>query len=318
VRTTLRRHSYLIALGLAGALLIANVIALPSFISPGNLPGDLGLFAPLALVALASTPAILSGGGGVDISIGPLMNFTSIILVLGLLPHWFGRPEFAIVVVLLIGATIGAINGVLVTVFRYPSVIATLCTFFVLGGANLALAPNPSSAPANWTSHIAGSVGPVPGGLITIGAVLLAWGALQRTALYRTLMAVGANHAAAFSAGVDVTSVRILAYACGGLFAGVAGIALTGLVQSADSSYGTQYALIGLAAVALGGTPLIGGRGGLIGSLAGALTIFLLQNLLQEVHVAVVWVQVVYGALLVGSVALSAMIAGRPQAQGAT
>lgn len=309
----MRRHSYLFAAVLAVILLVANVIAQPSFVKPGNLPADIGLFAPLALVACASTPAILSGGGGLDISIGPLMNFASILLVLKLLPTWLGTPVVAILVMLLIGAGIGAINGVLVAVMRYQPIIATLCTFFILSGANIALAPNPTQAPHNWTSNLAGSVGPIPGGLILIAAALLIWAGLRRTPIHRDLMAVGASDVAAYSAGVNVTAVRIIAYTLGGLLAAVAGIVLTALVQSADPNYGVQYALIGFAGVALGGTPIGGGRGGLIGSVAGALVIFLIQQLLLSMHVSTVWLQVVYGGLLVASVSLTATMIGRPR-----
>jgi ribose transport system permease protein len=298
---------------LALVLLIVNVIAQPSFVKPGNLPADIGLFAPLALVAMASTPAVLAGGGGLDISIGPLMNFASIFLVLKLLPNSLGTPVAAIPITLAIGAGVGAINGFMVAVLRYQPIIATLCTFFVLGGANIALAPNPTQAPQNWTDNLANSVGPIPGGLILIAAVLLIWVLFRRTPLHRNLVAVGASDVAAYSAGVKVTQLRFIAYTLGGLFAAIAGIALTGLVQSADPNYGIQYALIGFASVALGGTPIGGGRGGLIGSLAGALVIFLIQNLLLDLHVPVVWLQVVYGALLIASVSLTATLIGRPR-----
>lgn len=313
LRRTLRRRSYLFALCLAVVLLIVNIIAQPSFVKPGNIPGDLGLFAPLALVALASTPAVLSGGGGLDISIGPIMNFTSIVFVLKLLPNGLGSPVPGILLVLAMGAGIGAINGFMIAVLRYQPMIATLCTFFVIGGADLALAPNSTQAPANWTGDLAGTVLGVPGGLILIAGVLLIWALLQRTPFHRNLLMVGASDTTAYSAGVNVTAVRILAYSLGGLFAGVAGLALTGLVAAADPNYGTQYALLGFAGVALGGTPIGGGRGGLLGSLFGALVIFLIRNLLLDLHVSVVWLQVVYGALLVASVALSATVLGRPR-----
>ena len=313
LRHLLRRQTFAFAGVLAAVLLIVNIIAQPSFVRPGNLPGDIGLLAPLALVALASTPAVISGGGGLDISIGPLMNFTSIILVLKLLPNALGTPAIAIPITLAIGAAVGAINGYMVAVLRYQPIIATICTFFVLGGANIALAPNPTTAPANWTGDLANSVGPVPGGLILIAAVMAIWALVRRTPLHRNLMAVGASDVSAYSAGVNVTAIRFFAYTLGGLFAAVAGIALAGLVQSADPNYGTQYALLGFAGVALGGTPIGGGRGGLTGSLLGAIVIFLIRNLLLDLNVSTVWLQVVYGLLLIVGVSLTASVLGRPR-----
>ena len=92
------------------------------------------------------------------------------------------------------------------------------------------------------------------------------WLALSRTASIAVLYAVGGNDATAYSAGVNVAAVRIAAYALGGLFAAVAGIALTALVLSTQTAGVAQYTLIALAAVALGGTPLGGGRGGMLGA----------------------------------------------------
>ena len=125
-------------------LLIANIVAEPNFGKPGNWPAELATLAPFAIVALASTPSILSGGGGLDISIGPIAVLANVVMIEWFLPHsgldsaWVGIP-----LLMLIGAAIGAINGTLVAVFRYQPVIATLCTFFVLAGVIQKIAPSP-------------------------------------------------------------------------------------------------------------------------------------------------------------------------------
>lgn len=312
-----RRQSWVFAGLLTLVLLVANLVAQPGFAAPGNWEASLAVFAPLALVAMASTPSILSGRGGLDISIAPLMNLVSIVFVTSLVGGRYGEPLFAIPILLGLGVAVGAVNGVLVALLRYQPVIATICMLFVLGGVNLMLAPQPRQAPPNWTAQLAGSIGPLPGGLVTIGAVLLFWWALRRTAFHRTLYAVGGDDATAFSAGNRVAAVRIIAYAIGGLFAAVGGLALVGLVQSADAGYGAEYVLIGLAAVALGGTPIGGGRGGLAGSLLGAAAIFLIRNLLLSLEVPIVWLQVIYGALLIAGVVFSAVAMKPARAQGA-
>ena len=135
---------------------------------------------------------------------------------------------------------------------------------------------------------------------------LVIWFALSRTAFHRNLYAVGGNDATAFSTGVNVTATRVIAYALGGMFAAVGGIALTALVQTTQTTAVTQYTLIALAAVALGGTSFAGGRGGLIASLLGALCIYLLQTLLGAVGVSATWLDVVYGGLLVVGVVVGA------------
>jgi ribose transport system permease protein len=306
----LRTHTWLFAACLALALLIANVAAEPTFGEPGNWPALLAALAPFAIVAMASTPAILSGGGGLDISIGPVAVLANVVLIEWLLGHGaVGSPWLAIPIVVLLGAAIGALNGVLVAVFRYQSVIATLCTFFVLAGVIAKIAPAPKTAPAGtWLTGLGDMVGPVPGGLLLVAAPLVVWWVLSRTAFHRNLYAVGGNDATAFSAGIDVTAVRVLAYSLGGAFAAVGGVALTALVSSTQASGFAQYTLIALAAVALGGTQLGGGRGGLVASLLGACCIYFMQTLLGALDVSSAWLNFVYGCLLVAGVVVGAKL----------
>ena len=116
---------------------------------------------------------------------------------------------------------------------------------------------------------------------------------------------MGSNDAAAFSAGVNVARVRVIAFSLGGMFAAIGGLAVLGLVASVNATYAPTYTLIGIAAVALGGTSLWGGRGGMIGAILGAASIWLLENLLTILQVNQSWLQVLYGMLLVFAVVLS-------------
>lgn len=318
VRRLLRLRSFMFALVLVVALFVANVIALPSFADQGNWSADLTIFAPYALLAMAATPAILSGGGGIDLSVSPLSGLVAIVFVEYLVGGAFGGPWLAVPVLLLLGAAIGALNGTLVAVLRYQPVIATLCALFVLSGLNLRLVAVPTAAAPNWTSWLAGDVGPFPAILILVLAPCAVWALLQRTPFHRTLLAVGASDATAYSAGVNVTAVRIAAYALGGLFASIAGLALVVLTETADPNVAGQYVLISLAAVALGGTPIGGGRGGLFGSILGAAMIYLVQNLLTSTHVSTLWLQAVYGAMLLGGAMLGSRLTAAPRPAGAT
>ena len=293
-------------------LVIANTVVQPAFAAWSQVAPTLGTLAPFAIAGMASTPAFLSGGGGIDLSVAPVMGFVNILLVTKFFGTVLGGPLLAVPLLLALGAAIGVVNGVLIARLRIPPVIATLGTFFILSGANLELVPNPVTAPNNnWTTALAGSIGPVPGAVLTVGVPLLAWFVLRRTAYVDSLLAVGDHDATAFSAGMNVNAVRISAYALGGAIAAVGGIALAGLVQSADAQVFTNYVLVALAAVALGGTNLAGGRGGLLGSLFGAASIFLLENLLTELHASAYFIQVAYGGVLFVAVLLGARIFNR-------
>ena len=264
--------------------------------------------APIAIAAIASTPSILSGGGGVDISIGPLGGFINIMLTIVLIPHGLGAPWIAIPVLLVLGTLVGAINGVAVARLRYQPVIATVCVYFILNGVNLSLAPTPASAPSNWTWALSGHIGPFPVALLTIAVPILIWIGLRQTPYVRTLLAVGGNDAAALSAGINIANVRTFAYALGGLFAAIGGIAMAAVFRSADPNTPMQYTLIALAAVALGGTPLTGGRGGITGSAIGAAVIFMIQNLLAALQVSNDLLPAIYGGLLIIAIILASRI----------
>jgi ribose transport system permease protein len=295
-----RRNSYAFSALVFGALLVATLIQ-----DHGNfgLSDQLAIAAPMTIAALASAPAII--GGGFDISISPLLVFTNGVYVVWLEPHGLGGAV-AVPIVLGFGLAAGLFTGVTITVLRVQPVVVTLAMYFALQGVDLLLVPNPASMGEadHWIYHLAGKVGPIPGAVFTIGLPLLIWFALRYVPFRRLLYAVGSNDATAFSAGVNVTAVRIASYGLGGLFAGCGGLALTGLVHSSNASTSTQYALVGIAAVVLGGTSLAGGRGGLVGVVFGAFSIYLLQNLLNTFQVNPAWVQIVYGGILIAAVVI--------------
>jgi len=311
-RSRLARRPSAFALTLLVLLIAANIAVQPSSAAPSQIAPTLGTLAPFALAGMASTPSFLAGGGGIDLSIAPLMGFTNILLVTQLLGTPFGGPLAAIPILVAIGAAVGAVNGVMVTRLRIPPVIATLGTYFVLSGIDLALVPNPVTTGHNWTDDLAGSVGPVPGALLTIGLPLLLWLWLRRTPFVEAMLSVGDHDATAFSAGMNVDAVRIAAYTLGGTIAAVGGIVLTGLVRSADSQVFGDYVLVALAAVALGGTNMAGGRGGMLLSVIGAACIFFLEDLLTELHTSAYFIQVAYGGVLFVAILLGSRLFARP------
>ncbi len=298
----LKRYSFMFALVLFVIFFAITLIQSGGRISYAS---QLANLAPTAIAAMACAPAIISGRGGFDLSVSP-----SAVLCAGLYAGVFvvhgidGVP--AILLMLLVGAAIGLINGLLIVILRIPAVVATLSMYFVLIGVNLALIPAPISLIGSPLEMFSGSVGPIPGALITLAFPLVIWGILRFTPYRTLLLAVGSNDITAYSAGVNVGAVRVGAYALGGLFAGVAGVAIIAVSHSANANLSATYALPAVAAVALGGTSLLGGRGGLFGPVLGAASIFLLANILVSFQVNPSWLQVIYGVMLMISVVLVA------------
>jgi ribose transport system permease protein len=294
---------------LFAVLLIASVAQDPIILSPRFLTGSVSVAVPLLIGAMAVTPAILSGGGGMDLSVGPLMGFINVLVVTALMPAGLGDWWSAVPLLLAVGLAIGAVNGWLVAVIRLQPIVATLGTYLVLAGVNLWLLPSPLGPVPPWFSALSRSIGGIPGPLLFVVGPVLVWFLLGRTPFLKTLLAVGGDDRVAYSAGIDVTRVRIIAYALGGLFSACAGIALTSLIQSADANVGAPFTLQVITAAALGGISLAGGRGSMWGSVFGALSLFLIQNLLTNYGVSVFWQQVVFGLTLIAALVLNAGLA---------
>ncbi|RUT88648.1 MULTISPECIES: ABC transporter permease [unclassified Mesorhizobium] len=284
-------------------LLAVNLILSPGRFQPGSWGALVGLAAPLIGAAIASTPVILAGRGGIDISVGPLMGFVNALTIQVLfLGTGISSPLVLVPAALLVGALVGAANGFLATIVRIQPIVATLGTYLILTGVTLTILPAPIGPAPAWLKALSGPLSMLP-----LALMFIAWWLVRRTPYYDQLMAVGSDDRAAYTAGVDVTRVRFIAYVMTGILGGCAGLMLTALIGSADPNIGPTYTLIAIAAVALGGVSLAGGRGGVAGAAIGAIDIFLLQSVLTTFNVSTFVLQIAYGAILVLAVMLTAL-----------
>jgi ribose transport system permease protein len=295
------------ALLLFAVLVVITVILTPSRFSPANFGTTLGLMTPLILAACAVTPVFLAGREGIDLSVGPLIGFVSVIMVKVLiLDLGLTSPLIVIPAGLLVGVLVGATNGVLAVYLRVQPIVATLGTYLILTGLATWILPAPKGPVPEWMSQLSENYSILP-----LIAVALIWLVIKRLPLYGMILTIGGEDRAAYAAGVNVDFIRFLAYVIGGLFAAFAAISLTGLLGSADAQVGPNYTLLAIAAVALGGVSLAGGKGTMLGAAIGAIDIFLLQNLITHFNVSSFVLQIVYGSILVIAVSLNSDVLTR-------
>lgn len=295
-RTELR-----LAAALCLVMLFLNAWLNPARFAPASIGTTLGLAAPLILAAVASLPPILSGRGGIDLSVGPLMGLVNVIIVRWLIEGLGWSSPLAIIpAALLIGMASGALNGWIAAFIRIQPIIATLGTSLLYAGLALTISPSPSGVVPQWLKSLSGVWSWMP--LLAVAGM---WLVVKRLPYHEQLMATGSDDRAAFTAGVPVATVRFLAYVLAGLFAAVGGIALTGLIGSADANVAANYTLLAISAVALGGVSLAGGSGGLAAAVLGGLAIFLLQAALTFFNVSTFLLQIAYGLVLTIAVVLN-------------
>lgn len=285
--------------------LLLNARLQPNFATSANLNSNLRVFLPLVLVAVGQAIVIL--GGGIDISAGAIVSIVNTLLAtrIGL----DGDPAMAtwmLVVALLVGMLLGAVNGLFVAIVRVQPIIATYATSFLFGGIALAILPSPGGGvPPSYTAFYRDTimVG-LPLALYVIAVVMLLWYGVRQTRYGRYLFAVGGKADAAFQTGVPVRSVRFSTYVLAGLMYACGGIAITLLTGSGNAEIGDSLTLPAITAVVIGGTALSGGVGGIGGAIIGAIVLGLFRNIISFAGIAT-WLQTfVNAAIIVVALAL--------------
>ena len=265
----------------------------------------------IALVGVGQTFVILSGG--VDLSIPWVLNASAVFLTL-----WANGDSAKmvwIVPVLLGGAAvIGAVNGIGVAFLRIPPIIMTLGMSSVVEGGLLLVTNGGSgqNAPGAAVYLATHRWGPVPVLAVLWLAVLVAATViLSATPFGRRLYATGLNRRVAAFAGVNTQLVTVAVYVISSMAAALAGIALAGYVGQSYLGMGDPYLFASVAAVAIGGTSILGGSGNFVGTTAGALALAVLAALLPILGLQPAALEIVYGCVILGAVALSSARKGQ-------
>jgi erythritol transport system permease protein len=309
------------------ALVVLFSILAPSFFTANNLSILTRHVAINALLAIGMTFVVISGG--IDLSVGSVAGLSGMvagalitdgIVVAGVSHPWFPGVWFVIAVALAAGAAVGAINGFLVAYFRIAPFIATLGTLYMARGAALLLSggrtfPELGGDPVRHNNgfptvgqgHWLGIANPIWIMLILAAAAQIL---ATRSVFGRHVYATGGNERAAILAGIRTGRVRFISYVLSGICAAMAGILIAAQLEAAHPATGESFELTAIAAVVLGGTSLQGGRGSVLGSLAGAFVIGTLADGLVMLGVSEFWQIVIKGLVIVLAVILDQVQSG--------
>jgi ribose transport system permease protein len=251
----------------------------------------------LMIVAFGQQMVILIGG--LDLSVASTVTLGGILAF-----NWIGGSTLALVwgipAIILVTAAVGAFSGICVSILRIPPFIVTLAVGIILYGAVLGITQGtPTGEPSPFLSglftHMALGA---PILYLMVIITILGWLFQARTSFGRKLYAFGTNPTAAHVAGLPVRRITILTYALSGASAGLAGILVMGYSSGATLTMGQSYLLPSVAAVVIGGTSIVGGRGIYPGAVAGAILLTTLSTIVSSLGVAVGWRTIINGVVI--------------------
>lgn len=292
-------------------LILALAVALPALLLPPFLTTtnitNVMLQAAIYVPLVVGMTYVITGGG-IDLSIGSQVALCGVIMASMLqgevLPLWL-----VIILTLALGALLGAINGIVISVLKIPDFIVTLAFMEIYRGLALV-----HSAGHIWYGfsdafRFIGSgrlFGVVPMSLIIVVVVtVIAGWAYQRTYFGRYSIAIGGNRESAAMAGIKVWQLKVQQYGFLGAMCGLAAILLVGRLDSAQATMATGYEIHVIAATIIGGTALFGGRGNVWGSLIGALILALIANTMILMRLDFFWRLVATGVIILVAVSLN-------------
>jgi len=295
-----RENSYFLALVLFILGLIINFILQPTMLKPRVINGNFRAWLPLILLSVGQ--AVVMVAGGLDLSVGTLVSLGNAVLVTQITEETTLINNLVFVlVVILIGAAGGLLNGLATASLGLQPMITTYATSFIFAGLALLVLPQPGgSIPRNY-SRFYRSTTPlgIPLAIFVIALVIIIWAVLRRRRYGRFLYAVGGDPDAAYYTGIPVNRVRISTYVISGLMASFSAIALTLLTGSGDPRIGEAMTLDSITAVIIGGTSLAGGTGGIFGAILGIGLLGTIRNIISFARLDSWWRTLVNAVIIV-------------------
>jgi ribose transport system permease protein len=284
----------------------------PNFLKSENLLNIANQIAVIAIVAIGMTMVIITGG--IDLSVGSLLALSAVLAArfirdfAGGVHASTGGLLLACVAAILLCGIVGLFSGAMITRFAIPPFIVTLAMMLVGSGLAYILAKGQSiyQIPDSfiWLGRGADLLSLPNAVVLMLILYALAHVLMSRMKLGRYLYAVGGNAEAARLSGVPVKRVLMFAYFASALLAGLGGVITASQLKSGSATYGNMYELYVIAAAVVGGASLSGGEGRMLGTLAGAFTIAVIQNGMNLTNVESYTQKVVLGLVILGAVLL--------------
>ena len=307
----LRRNSHVFFIYIFLFVLVFTASLLSKhFLTARNLTNLLTTSLPYILVSFGQTIVILSGG--IDLSAGAVVCVSNVLCATlmtqsaeGFLTGFFAA--------LASGMAIGALNGILITKGKIQPIIVTLATQTAFYGVALAVLPIPGGR-TNYAfaKTVSGRLFNIPMPLLILIILTLAmWLLLNKTRFGSSVYAIGGSEDVAFSTGIMVDKKKTLVYVIAGLLSALAGIYLSSQMYSGDPTIGVNFTIHSITTAVVGGTALSGGKGGIIGSIAGVFILVIINNLLNLVNVSSFYQYVLQGAILIFAISIGSMRSGR-------
>jgi ribose transport system permease protein len=290
-----------IAFGCIALLLLGGSFYSTNFLSPDYLLQQLKVASFLGVIATGMMMVILLGQ--IDLSV-PWVVTTGAMMACAAAVHGTSGSILAIPFGILCGAALGLVNGIAVAYLRIPSMIITLATNAVAQGLMVVytggFSPQDTASPAMRYLATGYAVPSIPNGVLVWLAVgICAVFLLTRTTLGRSLYAIGNRERAAYMSGINTRRITMIAFVISGGLSALGGVLLAGYASKASQSMGDAYLLPSIAAVVLGGTHVLGGKGSYLGTVAGVILITLLQSILSVMQIEEAGRQLIYGAVII-------------------
>ncbi|PLW75384.1 ABC transporter permease [Cohaesibacter celericrescens] len=291
---------------------LAIIFTLSALISPYFLSGyNLSVIARgLAFVGLITiAQSMLMVLGELDLSLGMIGGLCGVVSGILMVRYGF-EPYTAMVLAVIMGGCLGLLNGLLVTVLRLHSLVLTIGTAGIFGGANLVLTRGVaiSGIPREVQYLGRGALFGVPAPfIIMLVALAIASFMMLKTPMGRYMYAIGNNQAGARMLGIRVDYIRVMVFAAAGALAGLAGVLMVARLGTAQPSIGNTWVLAPIAASVIGGVATTGGIGSPIGAIFGAGIIAIIENIIVLFGVSPYWQGIVSGVIVVLAISFDAV-----------